>query len=87
MNSAPDYKAQKISTSIAIDGNVTKDVWKNAQWSKRLVDMVTGARGMYNTQTAVLWNETHLYIAFVAEEPFVEAYQTERDSIVFWKMT
>ncbi len=83
MNIAPDYTAQKISTFIAIDGNVTKDVWKNALWSKRLVDMVTGAPGMYNTQTAVLWNDTHLYIAFVAEEPFVEAYQTERDSIVF----
>ena len=79
----PDYTAKKISSSITTDGNIHKEVWQNAQWSKRFVDMVTGQAGMYNTQTALLWNDTHLYIAFAAEEPFVEAKLTERDSIVF----
>jgi hypothetical protein len=79
----PDYKAQKINSSIVIDGNISKEVWQNANWSKRFVDMVTGDAGMYNTQTAILWSDTHLYIAFTAEEPFIEAKQTERDSIVF----
>jgi hypothetical protein len=78
-----DYQAKKINTSIKIDGDVNKDVWKNAFWSKRFVDMVTDEAGMYNTQTAILWNDTHLYIAFLAEEPFVEAQLTERDSIIF----
>jgi hypothetical protein len=78
-----DYQAKKINTSIKIDGDVNKDVWKNASWSKRFVDMVTGEAGMYNTQTAILWNDTHLYIAFLAEEPFVEAQLTERDTIIF----
>ena len=82
MNKA-DYTAKKISESITIDGNTKKEVWKNAAWSKRFVDMVTGDAGMYNTQTALLWNDTNLYIAFTAEEPFVEAMLTERDSIVF----
>lgn len=80
---SPDYTAKKISSSITIDGNIYKDVWKNAQWSKRFVDMVDGQPGMYNTQTALLWNDDYLYIAFTAEEPFVEATQTKRDSIVF----
>jgi hypothetical protein len=80
---APEYTAKKISTAIMVDGNVKKEVWQHAHWSKRFADMVTGAAGMYNTQTAILWNDTHLYIAFIAEEPFVEATQTERDSIVF----
>ena len=78
-----DYHAKKINTSIKIDGDISKDIWKNANWSKRFVDMVTGDAGMYNTQTAILWNERHLYIAFVAEEPFLEAKLTERDSIIF----
>jgi hypothetical protein len=78
-----DYHAKKINTSIIIDGDISKDIWKNANWSKRFVDMVTGDAGMYNTQTAILWNESHLYIAFVAEEPFLEAKLTERDSIIF----
>ena len=78
-----DYTAQKISSAIAIDGNINKEVWQNAKWSKRFVDMVTGEAAMYNTQTAILWSDTHLYIAFTAEEPFVEATLTERDSIIF----
>lgn len=81
--SSADYTAQKIFFAIAVDGNVNKEVWQNARWSKRFVDMVTGEPGMYNTQTALLWNDTHLYIAFTAEEPFVEATLTERDSIIF----
>ena len=78
-----DYQAKKIDKAILIDGDLSKEVWKNAHWSKRFVDMVTGEAGMYNTQTALLWNDTHLYIAFLAEEPFVEAQLTERDSIIF----
>lgn len=79
----PDYTAQKITGNITVDGNLDKPEWKEAAWSKRFVDMVTGQPGMYNTQTALLWNEQYLYIAFYAEEPFTEAYQTTRDSIVF----
>ena len=83
MHQSSDYKAKKITTTISVDGNVKKEIWQNATWSKRFVDMVTGNPGMYNTQAAVLWNDTHLYFAFEAEEPLVEAKQTERDSIVF----
>jgi hypothetical protein len=78
-----DYQAKKIEDAIIIDGDVSKEIWKKASWSKRFVDMVTGEAGMYNTQTAILWNDTHLYIAFLAEEPFVEAQLTKRDSIIF----
>src|SRR3954470_13203339 len=79
----PHYQAHKISDSIIIDGNLEKKIWRNAIWSNRFVDMVTGVAGMYNTQAAILWNDTHLYIAMRAEEPFVEASLTERDSIIF----
>ncbi len=79
----PDYTAKKIASSITIDGNVNKEPWLSATWSKRFVDMVNAQPGMYNTQTALLWNEDYLYIAFIVEEPFVEATLTERDSIIF----
>lgn len=83
MSNTQDYVAKKIASSIKIDGNIQKPIWQNADWSPRFVDMVTGDMGMYNTQTAILWNDTHLYIAFEAEEPFLEAKLTERDSIIF----
>jgi len=83
MTNRIDYRAKKISSSIQIDGDIKKEIWQKAIWSPRFVDMVTGNSGIYNTQSAILWNNTHLYIAFIAEEPFVEAKQTIRDSIVF----
>jgi hypothetical protein len=78
-----DYTAFKIAVGPEIDGNLDKHQWRNAGWSKRFVDMVTGEPGMFDTRVAILWSDTHLYMAFRAEEPFVEARQTERDSIVF----
>lgn len=78
-----DYRAHKIAAQIKIDGNINKPIWQKANWSNRFVDMVSGDLGMYNTQSAILWNDNYLYIAFRAEEPFLEAKLTERDSIIF----
>ena len=50
-----DYVAKKIDQVIKVDGNLDKELWRDAVWSKRFVDMVTGEAGMYNTQTAILW--------------------------------
>ncbi|HTL08022.1 MAG TPA: carbohydrate-binding family 9-like protein, partial [Chitinophagaceae bacterium] len=78
-----DYTAKKINGAIPINGNVYKDVWQQAAWSRRFCDMVTGTPGMYNTQAAILWSDEYLYIAFKAEEPFVTARLTQRDSLIF----
>jgi len=78
-----DYQAHKTDSKIIIDGDIGKPIWQQVNWSKRFVDMVTGDMGMYNTQSAILWNDTHLYFAFKAEEPFLEAKLTKRDSIIF----
>ncbi len=83
MNTTPDYTAKKISSSIVIDGDVKKEVWKNARWSRRFVDLVTAGTALYNTRSAILWNDTHLYLAFYAEERFVEAKLTKRGDIIF----
>ncbi len=83
MTQQSDYIAKKISSEIQVDGDIEKDIWQQAKWSPRFVDMVTGDPGIYNTQSAILWNDTHLYIAFKAEEPFVNAQLTKRDSIIF----
>ncbi|ADB41469.1 carbohydrate-binding family 9-like protein [Spirosoma linguale] len=78
-----EYTATKINESIPIDGDLTKAIWQQTVWSPRFVDMASGAPGMYDTKAAIVWNDTHLYVAFQAEEPFVEAHLTERDSIIF----
>lgn len=75
--------ARRTAQSFTIDGDLEKEPWASAEWSPRFVDMVTGQPGMYNTQAAMLWNDEFLYLGFRAEEPFVEAHLTERDSIIF----
>lgn len=80
---AQSYIARKIQGPLTIDGDLNKAAWQQATKSHRFVDMVTGDPGLYDTRSAVLWDDTHLYIGFWAEEPFVSATQSERDSIVF----
>ncbi len=78
-----DYTAKKIVSDITIDGNIDKSVWKKAKWSRRFVDLVTGEAGFYETRSAILWNDNYLYVAFYAEDRFIEASLTKRDSIIF----
>lgn len=77
------YTCRKISKRIEINGDLDKEEWKNCEKSGRFVDMVTGEPGLYDTRSAALWDDENLYIAFWAEEPFVNATQKERDSVVF----
>ena len=78
-----DYVARKTWTPKAVDADVRHGRWSGVGWSPRFVDMVDGRPGMYDTRVAVLWDDENLYVAFVAEEPFVTAHQNVRDSIVF----
>jgi hypothetical protein len=66
-----------------IDGRLDEDVWSRAPRSPRFVDVVNGAPGVYDTRSAILWDDTNLYVGFWCEEPFVRASLTERDSLVF----
>jgi len=77
------YTSRKIKDPIEINGDLEKPVWKNAVKSPRFVDMVNGEPALYDTRTAVLWDDQNLYMGFWAEEPYVVATQKERDSIIF----
>ena len=44
--------ATRLDGSIALDGRVDKPAWQAAEWSRRFVDMVDGAPGMYDTRAA-----------------------------------
>jgi hypothetical protein len=80
---AANYTSYKINVPVEVDGNLDKAVWQKAAKSPRFVDMVTGDPGLYNTRAAVLWDDENLYVGFWAEEPFVTATLTERDSLMF----
>jgi hypothetical protein len=77
------YACLRASGPIVIDGVPGEAAWSKAPKSRRFVDMITGRPGFLETRSALLWDDTSLYVAFWAEEPFVEAKLTKRDDIIF----
>ena len=77
------YTCYKTRTPIRLDGRLDGKIWDKAPWSDRFVDLVDGNPGPFDTRCKCLWDDENLYIAFWAEEPFVSASLTERDSIIF----
>jgi hypothetical protein len=77
------YTCYRTRRPIHVDGLPTETAWHNAPKSPRFVDMVTGNPACFDTRAAALWDEECLYLAFWAEEPFVEATLTERDALIF----
>ena len=77
------YVARRAAGPITIDGRLDEPSWQKAEKSPRFVDMVTGAPGFYDTRAAVLWDDQYLYVGMWLEEPYVEAHQTRRGSLIF----
>jgi hypothetical protein len=77
------YICHRTRAPLTVDGNLTESAWLKAQKSPRFVDMVTGDPAFFDTRAAALWDDQNHYIGFWVEEPFVEAYLTERDSLIF----
>ena len=77
------YTCYRTRRPLTIDGVPNEAAWAAAPRSPRFVDMVSGDPGFFDTRAAALWDDENLYVAYWVEEPFVEAAQTERDSIVF----
>ena len=65
---------------ITVDGDLGKPAWKDVPRSPRFVDMVSGEPAIYDTRVACQWDETHFYVGYWAEEPYV----TVSDARVKW---
>lgn len=75
--------AYRALAPLAIDGKLDEESWRLAPRSPRFVDLITGRPTIHDTRASVLWDDTHLYVGFWVEEPFVAAKLTERDSIIY----
>lgn len=49
-----DYISAWTDQSIKVDGNISKQVWAEAAWSSRFVDMVDAGPSIYETKCAIL---------------------------------
>lgn len=79
----PHYTAYRVDEPLAIDGQLREASWQHAPRSPRFVDLISGARPIHDTYSAILWDDRALYVGFWVEEPFVTAYLTERDSLIY----
>lgn len=75
-----DYICLKIEGDINVDGDLNKPVWQSANKSPRFIDVIDGAPALYDTRSALLWNDNYLYAGFWCEEPYPKANITKRDS-------
>ena len=79
------YTCYRTRSRPTIDGDLSKPAWRHTPKSPRFVDMVSGMPAYFDTRAAAMWDDEALYVAFWAEEPFVEAQMTKRDSLVFFE--
>jgi len=75
--------ARRAREPITVDGDLDKAAWRDVPRSPRFVDMVSGEPAIYDTRVACQWDDTHFYVAYWAEEPYVTATLTERDSFIW----
>jgi hypothetical protein len=79
----PHYTAYRVHEPMRIDGYLTEKCWTIAPRSPQFRDILTGGQTLYDTRTAVLWDEQNLYIAFWVEEPNVKATFTKHNSPIY----
>jgi hypothetical protein len=77
------YTVYRTDIKPSLTGRLTDDVWQRAPKSPAFVDMATGRPALYETRAAALWDDECLYVGYWIEEPYPQAHQTERDSIIF----
>lgn len=74
------YTARRVPVPLVIDGRLDEAAWRVAERSPHFTDLVAGNPAVHDTRAAVLWDDTHLYVGYWVEEPFVAATLTERDA-------
>jgi hypothetical protein len=73
----------RAASRIAVDGDLAKPAWRDAEHSPRFVDMVSGEPALYDTRVACQWDDERFYVAYWIEEPHVRATLKERDSFIW----
>lgn len=75
--------AYYLEHDFEIDGDVSKDVWQQAEWSPRFVDVIGDTPAFFDSRAAVLWSDEYLYFAFYSESPFPKA-SMKNDGDLLW---
>lgn len=79
------YECHRAKFPPCIDGDLTKDFWKDAPWTDEFED-ICGNRLMpapyLRTRVKMLWDDDNLYIGAYLDEDKIWGTLTERESVI-----
>jgi hypothetical protein len=78
----PSYRVAFTATPPRIDGELGPTEWRDAS-KVTLRGSRDGAPVQRRTEARILWDETHLYVAFEVEDPDVWGTHRERDAKLY----
>ena len=70
------YLCPRTQDTVVVDGHLGEDAWTRARRSPRFSDH-TGARALFDTEAALLWDDRFLYVGFWLEDRDIQATQEE----------
>ena len=70
-------------TPIVVDGRLGEPAWTAAPEVGKFVFPWSEGGKLEQTVAKMLWDDTHLYVAFICEDAHIWAVHTERDSRVW----
>lgn len=79
------YTAYRAIAPVVADGRAAGPAWQAAPRIENFVDMLSGTPAPMRTQSAVVWDDQALRIAFWADEPTPVATMKERDALLFFE--
>lgn len=80
------YICKRAVGALDLDGRLDKPFWEHAPWTDEFIDIEGDVKPHphKSTRVKILWDEEYLYFGAQMDEDQIWAYQTERDSVIFY---
>mmetsp|Transcript_91591 Transcript_91591/g.236428 ORF Transcript_91591/g.236428 Transcript_91591/m.236428 type:complete len:418 (-) Transcript_91591:105-1358(-) len=76
------YKTTALAPE-ALDGDLSKQVWAEVDWTADFVDITTTTRPKFRTRAKMRWDDSFLYVAAELEEPDIWATLHKKNSVIY----
>jgi len=86
LQSIPEtYYVQKTQSPIEIDGKDNEVSWAKARWTNTFKDIegIGKPNPALETRIKMLWDNEHLYLFAKLEEPHINGYLRQKDTIIY----
>ena len=78
----PEHTIRRTAGPIAVDGKLDEASWQAAEAIDNFVHPWWQEGEKQRTEAFLLWDDDHLYVAFIAHDKHISAHYTERDNPV-----